>query len=352
MIIVYPMLTSPGVSSNLLPGIIKAVEKYILVYHTDEIMRYGSRTVAGRILTTGIATIAGAAVAAGAAKYGPTLATGAGAAISKIMSGEDQTQNPGSSILESGIKVSQKVDASGDVTRTTDTSMDVTSRAPARIDLPKSDAVSLEPTWISVTTEKKGTQLLGVKVVPFRIKSSENITKLMLNDAELKKLDLLQAKYGRAITRVLYRLIKKIPLLKGGGITEDPKKDIIYGATSYKKNIFLCLSQMDIEASDFLTHPTAVRKLQQLGWASMIIADDVNRRATFCMKEFGGICSIVPYNFMFASLGRDINKAYEDLEDVRKASGPFFNMKTNRKRVFSEGAMTVTDKYLDLLNKG
>jgi len=348
MIIVYPMLTSPSVSVNLLPGIIKAIEKYIIVYHTDEVLRYGSRTSAGRIIATGAKIALGAAVAGAA-----TAAAGAAAdkAADWIVSSKDNTQEPGSRIVEfippgPSTKSTGKEKEKMPIPTRTDVGPPKSS-----LDLPRTDAVSLEPTWITITTEKKGTQLLGVKVVPFTLKSTHNITDLMLQDTELKKLDLLQAKYGRGIMRVLYRLLKTVGISKGG-VTEDPKKDIIYGATAYKKNMFLCLSQLDIESNDFLTQPTSIRKLQQLGWASFVITDDVNKRATFCMKEFGGICSVVPYNFMFASLGREINKAYEDLDDLKKSSGPFFNMRTNRKRVFTEYNMTNVDKYLQLLNKG
>ena len=44
MIITYPMITSQGVSTNVLPGLVKAVEKYILVYNTDKILRAASVT--------------------------------------------------------------------------------------------------------------------------------------------------------------------------------------------------------------------------------------------------------------------------------------------------------------------
>ena len=67
------------------------------------------------------------------------------------------------------------------------------------------------------------------------------------------------------------------------------------------------------------------------------------------MKEFGGLCSTVPYSFMFSSLGRDHNKVYEDLEDVRRSAGPFFRMVTSKRKVFSEAAiLSSKHKFLDV----
>ena len=68
----------------------------------------------------------------------------------------------------------------------------------------------------------------------------------------------------------------------------------------------------------------------------MIITDDVNKKATFCMKEFGGICSVVPYPFIYASLGKDHAKVYDDLEDVKRSASPFFSLRKRRKQVFGE----------------
>ena len=52
MIIVYPMLTSPNISQNSLPGIIKAVEKYILVYNLDDVLNEANSMISS-IATTG-----------------------------------------------------------------------------------------------------------------------------------------------------------------------------------------------------------------------------------------------------------------------------------------------------------
>lgn len=343
MIVVYPMLISQSVSPNVLPGLAKAVEKYILLYNTDAVLRAASATSAGRLLSFSGKLAAGAA------------ATAAGILVAKAMDKmfkEDTlVEQEESPTKDDNLKLPKPTP------KPTRTAPVVPIRSGSGIkpslDIPgRGETVSLEPTWMSITTEKKGLQVLGVKVVPFQVKSTDNLVDLISNDAQLKGLDQLLTKYGRSITRVFVRIAQKlkIPGIKGGTVTGDPKKDVIYAHTKFKKDIFVCMTQLDLQASNITSTPAGVQKLHKLGWASFIVMDDVNKHATFCMKQFGGVCSVVPYNFMFASFGKELNKAYEDLEDLRRSSGPFFNMRTNRKRIFSEGK-SVTDKYLELIQR-
>lgn len=333
MIVVYPMLTSASISPNVLSGIVKAVEKYILLYNTDEVLRAAGGASAGKILSTG-AKMAGA-----------------------LMAGEDKTGIAGEKLSEVDIgtttKSTKKNPDTGESSSTekrVQFSSDKNSIKPS-LDMPRSEAVSLEPTWMNVTTQKKGMQILGVKVIPFTVKSNETMASMISKDTQLKFLGYLATKYGRAASRMFFRIMRKInvPILKDKAISGDPKKDVVFGETQYGKNLFICLNQLDLDNDEMFSNPTGVQKLHKLGWASFIIMDDVNKRATFCMKEFGGICSVVPYGFMFASLGKEVNKVYEDMEDLKKSSGPFFNMRTNRKQIFSEGNITPVDKYLQLI---
>lgn len=340
MIVVYPMLTSPGVSPNVLPGIIKAVEKYILIYKTDEVLKRASATSAGNIISTGVKILAGATATALAA-----------VAAKKI---QDYVNKEGEELttLDSELIMLNEKDQD-------DKGFEVKIKAPdpsaekiqqsAKLDIPNASAVSLEPTWLQVTTQRSGLQILGIKVVPFRIRYPDHIISLLMRDRALRDLDFLTSKYMRGMTRVLSRVLPS-----KGTISGNFKKDVLDAQTTYGKNMFLCLSQLDLEAADnTFSRPAGIKRLHELGWASIIIADDVARTGTFCMKEFSGICSVVPYSYMFASLGKDQAQAYQDLEDIKKKSGPFFKMSTHRKKVFSleSKSNVVVDKYLDLLEK-
>lgn len=344
MIVVYPMLTSGSVSPNILPGIIKAVEKYILIYNIDSLLKTAGASAAGDIIATG----AGAVGYAAGGKVGGRIGTGIANAI---MSGKDNTDADGDPLFEAPTsKPSMKPNDSDSRKIMVKVTPAGNSGAKPSLDIPRGDAISLEPTWVQVTTKKKGLQLLGVKVVPFRIKSAAGITALMTQDNQMKYMDYLAKKYGRGIIRVLFRMMAKwkIPRIHDKALTGDPRKDILLGQSQYRENMFLCLSQMDLDNENLFSTPRGIQKLHKLGWASMVIVDDVNRRTTFCMKEFGGVCSVVPYNFMFTSVSRDMNQVYEDLEDIKKSSGPFFNMRTNRRKAFSE-RISNADKYLQLI---
>jgi len=328
MIVIYPMLTSASVSPNVLPGIVKAVEKYVLIYNTDAVLRAAGGGKAGKIISTGV-QIAGA-----------------------LMAGEDKSDKPGENLSEdvSTTKTTKTKDKDTGEERGKTVQIRSGSSVRPSLDLPRSEAVSLEPTWLQVTTQKKGLQLLGVKVIPFQVKSGQSMAQLIMQDKELKSLEYLTTKYGRKISRVFNRIMKKLPGMGDKTITGDPTKDVIYAESKHGKNMFVCLSQLDLENDDVFSSPAGVQRLHKLGWASFAIVDDVNKRVTFCMKEFNGICSVVPFGFMFASLGKDHAKVYEDMEDVKKTSGPFFNMRTNRKRAFAEHKSAAA-KYLELIQK-
>ncbi|HUS51578.1 MAG TPA: hypothetical protein VMZ91_15535, partial [Candidatus Paceibacterota bacterium] len=54
MIVVYPMLVSNNVQSNVLPGISKVLEKFVLIYKMDEIIKEANKLARGKkILRTG-----------------------------------------------------------------------------------------------------------------------------------------------------------------------------------------------------------------------------------------------------------------------------------------------------------
>jgi len=323
MIITYPMITSQSVSPNILPGLVKAVEKYILVYNTDKILKAAS------IKATAIRTGASVTGTITRTSRGPLRLKGSKLTMEQKDPGKDK-----------------------DVKATT-TFQPKTGPSP-RLEIPK-ESVSLEPTWIHVTTEVKGMQIIGVKVIPFRVTSADNLLNILMSDKQVKYLDYLTTKYSRVAMRSFFRFIRalRIPRIKDLALTGDPKFDLLWGGTRYGSDMFICLSQLDMDNSeDIFGSPYFVRRIQKLGWTSLMIADDVNKKVTFCMKEFGGVCSVVPYGFVYSSLGRDHSKVFEDLEDVKRSASPFFRMTARRRRVFGETiAYNQMTKYLDTIQE-
>lgn len=323
MIITYPMITSQGVSPNILPGLVKAVEKYILIYNTDKILKAAS-------------------IAANAMKVGTIVTHTRPRRMhlkgSKLML-EDDDPN-----IKSASKASSE-------TKKTTTWQPKVGPTP-RLEVPK-EGVSLEPTWVHVTTELKGMQIIGVKVIPFVVKSTDNLLNILMSDKQVKYLDYMTTKYGRMAMRTFFRFLRslRIPRIKDLALTGDPKFDVLWGGTGYGDDMFICLSQLDMDNSeDMFGSPYFVRRIQKLGWTSIAIADDVNKSVTFCMKEFKGVCSVVPYGFIYSSLGKDHSKIFEDLEDVKRSASPFFRMSARRRRVFGETiAYNQMTKYLDTI---
>ena len=316
MIIVFPMLCSSNVSSNILPGICKVVEKYQIIYNLDSILKMSR--------------------AFGVAKSGAIKLTG----LKKLKMENNNyvLEAPGNTKTTNNYYMGNKEEKK-----------DTNKKDPGRtnIVLPKTDnSISVEPTWIQVETPLSGLQLLGIKVIPFQVNSDENFVKLILDDKERKKLDLFTTKLSRNAMAAFWRICKGLrkPFIKNRALTGDPKKDLLFASSGHGSKTIALLNQSDFENSNIFGNPKTVQKLHSLRWPSFIIADDVNKMATFCMKEFDGLCSRVAYNFIYASISKDHNAVYNDLEDVRKTASPFFSKRVKNNKVFKESCMSFNNK--------
>jgi len=212
------------------------------------------------------------------------------------------------------------------------------SKTDAKVDLEfhSQTSINIEPTYVTAST-RKGTRIIGIKVVPFEINTDSNILKMMNTDLRLKGFEKLVNKHFRKGASLFYKMANKfkLPKLSGGVINDDPEKAILFSSTQHGKNIFLLLNKSDIE-NNIELNPNTVSNLFGMGWSSLIVADDINKRATFCMKEFNGMCSSVAYDFLYVSISRDAHRVYANLEDVRKSASPFFKMSVNGRNLFKK----------------
>ena len=367
MILIYPMLTSASVNPNILPGLIKAIEKYIIVYNTDDVLKNMNSAIAD-VVKAGVAgaVFAGAGLAAGvAAKYAPEAAAAAGKEVTKFITAgitapvlrvkgkkfelkeQDLSVTEQQGAVKAGLTKAGTAAIKGAETGIKSLEDIKKQSGVTKFEMPRHDAVSLEPTWVQVQTSA-GAKLFGVKVVPFKVASTTGMVGLLLSDRELKKMSYLANKLGRTVMRVFFRAMRgiRIPGIKDKPISGNPKTDIVWATSQYGKDTFVCLSQLDLEQDDAFTSPAVVQKLHKLGWASLIITDDVNKQATFCMKQFGGICSTIPYSFIFSSLGKEHSQVYKDIEDAQRSAGPFFRKRsTTKRKLFSDA------KVIAKLNK-
>jgi hypothetical protein len=318
MVIIYPALTSSTVSGHVLPGICKALEKFIIVYRMDSIIEQG-KTLG---LNLDILKKGGeAAKIVHKSAMGSYREQEESEEEQKDQEEQNDQENRGQKGKEFGVMV------------------------------PKLDqTVSVEPTWMLVTT-KTGTQVLGIKVIAFPVKSDKKLAELILDDRIRYGLDSLVKRVGRGAVRASLNIIRrwggKLKLMPTISVTGDPAKDVLLATSSHGEDIFVILNYMDIPGDEFFRSAQGVKKLFSLGWGSFAIVDDVNKRATFCMKEFKGLCSSVSLANIYASIGKEQHQVYKDAEEVKASSSPFFHMSTSIKRLASESiANEKLEKYL------
>lgn len=347
MIVVYPMLTDESISQNAIPGICKALEKFVLIYELDAI----AKMTGIKILKVGgqlASTMARAAVGAGKIKEDTELLEAlpipgarppkSQAEIDKFRNqnyqdseSEDEDNKP-SKIVKNTMTVLQGIKQLGTI----------------NVDMPKDQALSVEPTYMVVTTPN-GTEVIGIKVIPFPVKSRKGYTlaELLAADSSLDFFDTLFFRVYRKAIKMFWAACRglRVPFLRDRVVTGDPVKDILWASTFHSRYVYCLLNYSDISDSNLLKNAGGMHKLHQVGWNSLIFADDINKRVIFCMKEFHGLCSSTPYQFIYSSLGKDYGKVYDNLEDVKKAASPFFKLSVNSKRVFGE-AKNILNDYL------
>jgi hypothetical protein len=201
-----------------------------------------------------------------------------------------------------------------------------------KVNVPRFDsAVSVEPTYVQVDRPFFGSTIVGVKVIPFQVKSDRRLIELISHDRVSYGLERILASTKRSAVSLFHGALNKlkVPFLSGGTVTGDVRKDILYASSAHWKNTFVILNYMDLASDEFTNSPEGIRKLHSMGWSSLIFADDVNKRAIFCMKEYNGLCSTVTYPYLFSSLGGEHAKVYKDLEDVKASASPIFKTSTS-----------------------
>jgi len=336
---------SPNISHHAVPGIVKAIEKYILVYNLDDVINQANSFL-GVVYSTGKGAIQ-LGVQAGAIilvqKYGPLIGKSLGFRVKE----EEELfifreQNPEKPwwVMSDIQKAEEKRKQEEERKKSELMKASIEKQKGAhqiRIEMPKKEGISLEPTWIQVQSDILGSKVLGVKVVPFTVKSSEDLMTMISYDATLSGIEKLLERFKRSLIRVFYGVLK---FFKKGTITGNPKHDILWAATQHGKNMFVCINTIDFEQEDLFSKPQIINKLHQLGWASIIIADDVNKKVTFCMKEFGGLCSTVPYGLLYSAIGKEQYEVYQNISDIKHSAGPFFRINTKRNKIFENSIAT------------
>ena len=354
MIILFPMLTSKSVSNAVIPGICKTLEKFLLVYRLDDCLKYANLT--GGVVSSTVATLGTMAVSAalktskreseelnleaGDHDMPPmrvTIKTGLmnpntprGRAMPTrtiIPQGQTQGQTQGQGFGKGKSSEELAYQVTKDLTKEFEVQMGTSVQ----------DSMTIEPTYITVRKGNRET-MLGIKVISFPVDTDQQIVKMMNVDLSLDIVEKMIYKYSRKLIRLFWSVARTLPIIKkfSGAIVPDPETSILFARTEHARNIFVLLNYSDFANDEVFNNAGAVKKLFKMGWTSFIVADDVNKRAIFCMNQFKGMCSAVPYPFLYATQSRDISRVYSDLDSIKKSASPFFHMSMPAKKIFSE----------------
>lgn len=394
-IILYPMLTASTVNPNIVPGVTKAFEKYTMVYRQDDVFRTVVSDARKYLRIKGKVKMSGGKLQLEGVDeiYATTIesflqeayilreADGPGAgAGSKDESERQRELNDLKRELEDKRRdlETRERELRDQKKRDVDTKKAETLRDQAKKDLEKVEkdkndlydkkatvkaapmkneaSLTMEPTYITFETADKGKQFLGLKVVPYTVKSDAALTELLVRDIYLTGLNKFAVSITRKIMRFLYKrwyglgdkmpwILRKILFMPTTKATVKgvAKHDIIHQRTKMK-DVYALVNMMDLH-DDFFREAGNVNKLFSLGWNSLAIDDQVNKRVVFCTKEYKGMCTVVPYQFLYSSLGRDAATAFESIEDVKKSAGPMFRLSGRLDKMVKEDLATEKLNY-------
>jgi len=315
MIHIFPLIASNSINPNTLPAVAKVLEHYILIHKLDSV------TTHGRIISSANGFTKMARKTFGLENVRP--------------SGSEIGNKPGIKKLnvdKPDFKELNKKYEDGDKGyKGKDNSSPFNVKGISTKTEIEKNSLAVQPTWVTLDTGS-GVKLVGVKVVPYTVDDKQIIDLLMYDKnltgfshfvtaAERKIASMAYSIWGSTFGKVLDTL--SFGSMGSNIISGDPKDDVILGNTDFKKNVFVMLNSMSIP-EDFTNDMGTTKKLFNLGWASLIVNDDVNKKVTFCMKEFHGICHSVSHQFLHAGLSKEIKTAYDDLNDVKSASNPIF----------------------------
>ena len=326
MVTIYPMLISQAVSENVIPGIAKTLESYIIVYNMNDVLSNptGPRQVnykikGGRIF----------------AKESEDLSEGLPPGVKPGTKGKGQPQLPelpDEEDEEEKEKEKEKI-----------------SKEKSKVNL-SDRGITLEPTYMTVEVTKENgqqvTEFIGVKVVPLRVKSDAKLLDMMMYDQQMRFIQALMVKQGRNILRFAYKIIGKWTGRLGSKILGgDVRQDAILGRSGFRGQPFIVVDKGQDFDESFFSKPSKINRLFKMGWGNIIIVDSINRQAYFCLKQLRGTCSILSFSMIYQNLGQ--LKVYETLEDAKRQNSSLFKMGPKISRVLGERMSELKqDRYI------
>jgi hypothetical protein len=370
MIALYPMLVSNTVSKNIIPGISKVLENFLIVYGMRNIMEKarGDRATKGMSNYSFKKRLTIKESESYVEDYFYREVMFEQSAIGRVTGRGKGKKYPGTSpVADTKMDVrSAEPDAYDQAEKYKDMERGERAREKGKLKARGKDprdasvgisfdmkSISLEPTWMKtdiVTKDGiKTSGIVGVKVVPYPVKSDAKLSQLLMYDRQVNNLQGLVIRRGRTVENFFYKAWKilwKVGTLGigvgpagGMALTGNPKHDILARRTILKakdaSDIFVLVNQADL-TDEFSSSAGGILNLFRMGWNSIIIADDVNRRVSFCMRELKGMCSMMPYTMLYQTYSQA--KVYEDLEDAKRTASSIFKVRRQKfSKIVGEG---------------
>jgi hypothetical protein len=223
---------------------------------------------------------------------------------------------------------------------------------------------------------------IGVKIVPIRIKNMQNVYDVMSKDMYTNSFSSFYKSSVRSMTATLFNWFNPVLRIFLRTFTKPEDFDIWKDVLLKRKGLInassissgdrypthqkyaasiLVFSVNDINRKDmnFLGDASKVSQLQRLGWNSFAIMDDPDQVLMFCSYFENGMCSKIPYTYLFASLKQ--TDLFKELDSLSKFTNRVIgNFKARPIQVveslryscqLKEKQNKIFNKYLELANK-
>lgn len=189
--------------------------------------------------------------------------------------------------------------------------------------------------------------LIGVKVATNIIKNFDDLYNALRKDYYSNIFVYTYKSAVRTLIRTAYNF-KGIAILRRliGKLTKSSWEDLgWYGQTLLSKDAFVdsaAFSQKGGKSSSVSRYAGStiilnrdenelmfetgdsdkIDKLFKMGWKSFCVLDDRNKNLHLCSHIDQGLCSTIPYSYLFRNLNADT--IYENIQDLEKATGGYF----------------------------
>jgi len=197
---------------------------------------------------------------------------------------------------------------------------------------------------------------VGAKILPLKLKNFKSIEDALLDDYFATPFSSWWKTLNRGFQRASYKFVEKV--LAKFGIQTDllAKKDPVKGtillapkgyveASSFRKKsnsaafynyasaivIFNKDELSKEEGSNFFLNREHLLKMFKMGWNAFCILDPLREEAMFISSLDGGYLHVIPYSYIFNSLGMD--QIYASMSDLQRRT-PIF-----RKRIGNIGSL-------------